>query len=514
MIRDIKPKTPVAVLRRDFTKSELQRRFDVELVCAAVGMSRAFIARAFGVPGGRPRTATLEQVLFLLDLDGFQETFLPRSRIPDYLLNLEITDPPTPLRVDNTAVLVGNARDLLPALPEHAVQSVVTSSPYWGMRTYDNQRDVKWADGEMCPYGFEQTPEGFIRHTIELLYLLKPALALKGSVWWNLMDTYNTRTPIRGNARERMSLMDGTSTQRHGWTEHAACRHSAGHMYLQDAEQCSIPLKRVAERASRIGYMHRSSITWRKNSATPEPVNSRVTRQAEYILHLSVGQAPFFDKEEWQTRRGPEPGAAPTRSTNPPNFTDVWSLPTAVGKNGHGARIPPRAPRSVYFHQQPPWGDLVLDPFIGSGTTAIAALALGRKCIGFDVSEKYVESARARVARALATGRPASLWELESDQSRDDTTSSRSTARRSPDRNGKAVLVPRQWSPRADRTPRTERKQRGGRACKREPQGEAPPAGTRIVSPELAGRSRSASSHEACPFARAIRPARHPTRRP
>jgi hypothetical protein len=54
---------------------------------------------------------------------------------------------------------------------------------------------------------FEQTPEGFIRHTIELLFFLKPAVVADGSVWWNIMDTYNTRTPIRGNARERLDAM-------------------------------------------------------------------------------------------------------------------------------------------------------------------------------------------------------------------------------------------------------------------------------------------------------------------
>src|SRR6266550_7028444 len=161
------------------------------------------------------------------------------------------------------------------------------------MRLYENQRDVKWADGASCPYGFEQTPEGFIRHTTELLYRLKPAMSATGSIWWNLMDTYNTRTPIRGNSRERLEAMGGKPDYKRGWTEHAACRHSAGHMYLDDAEQSGIP-SRVAERASRIGYKLKSVVTWRKHTSTPEPVKSRVTRQAEYVLQLSVQRTPFF----------------------------------------------------------------------------------------------------------------------------------------------------------------------------------------------------------------------------
>ena len=97
---------------------------------------------------------------------------------------------------------------------------MVTSSPYWGMRVYDNERNIRWADGESCPYGFEQTPEGFIRHTIELLIPPEASYREDGSVWWNIMDTYNTRTPIRGNAQERLDAMgdaqgaarDGPST--------------------------------------------------------------------------------------------------------------------------------------------------------------------------------------------------------------------------------------------------------------------------------------------------------------
>jgi len=395
--RDIKPKSPVASLRRDYSEEERERRFEIDLAAAVVGMSRAFITRAFGVPGGRPRSLTLAQILFLLDLDGYQETFLPRSRVPEYLLSLREEEPRAALKLeDDVTIFNGNALELIPALEPQSVQCVVTSSPYWGMRLYDNLRHIKWADGEQCPYGFEQTPEGFIRHTIEFLYALKPAIALDGSIWWNLMDTYNTRTPIRGNARERLEAMNGKPDYLLGWTEHAACRHSAGHMYLDDGEQASIP-SRVAERASRIGYKLKSVITWRKDWSMPEPVKSRVTRQSEYILQLAV-QRPVFKKAAWQqlSQRlgGPNP-----QYESPDKITDVWCLPTSPGKNGHGAEFPLALPgRCIALSSNP--GDLVLDPFIGSGSTAVAAVELGRRCVGFDVSEEYVRIARKRVKRS------------------------------------------------------------------------------------------------------------------
>jgi hypothetical protein len=261
------------------------------------------------------------------------------------------------------------------------------------MRLYDNHRDVTWADGEKCPYGFEQTPEGFIRHTVELLYLLRPAIAAHGTVWWNLMDTYNTRTPIRGNSREKLQAMGGDPDHALGWTEHAACRHSAGHMYLEDGEMASIP-QRVAERASRIGYRLTGFITWNKDS-TPEPVKTRVTRQAEYVIHLAVDRTPFFEKSAWQAQ--PARLGGPNDRESKEKLTDVWTLSTAMGFNGHGAEFPVALPArciALGSHE----GDVVLDPFVGSGTSAVAAMELGRRFVGFDISPAYLEIANRRVA--------------------------------------------------------------------------------------------------------------------
>jgi DNA modification methylase len=416
VIRDIKPRSPTFSLKRDYSKDDLERRFDVELAAALVGMSRAFIARALDAPRSRPATLTLAEVLTLLDVDGYQETFLPRSKVPGYLLSLPEARAPTTLDPpEDVLIRVGNSRDLLRQVAPHSVQCAVTSSPYWGMRVYDNSRDLDWADGERCPYGFEQTPEGFIRHTIELLYVLKPAMRLQGSVWWNVMDTYNTRTPIRVNARERLDAMESDPEYRQGWTEHGARRHSAGHMYLEDAEQSAIPM-RIAERASRIGYKLKNFITWRKDCSTPEPARSRVSRQAEYILHLGIQQTPLFNKAAWKDL--PKHLGGPNkRYETSEKITDVWCLPTAAGKNGHGAEFPLALPgRCIALTSEE--GDLVLDPFIGSGTTALAAIELKRRCIGFEISEEYVDLATQRIAAAKATRDAARLWDVDSEAPR------------------------------------------------------------------------------------------------
>lgn len=405
-IGDIVPRSPIDRLRRgDLSNKDLATEFDADLVAAVVGMSRAFIARALDRPRSRPKTFTLNEVLDLLDVDGFQETFVPRSRIPKYLLHEShqpLNEIPALRRstrhVGDVELRVGDARSLLPTLEPGSVQCAVTSSPYWGMRTYENERNIHWADGDFCPYGFEQTPEAFIRHSVEILHLMKPSIAASGSVWWNIMDTYNTRTPIRQTARERLDAMGQAPGTRAGWTSHRACRHSAGHMYLGDAELSSIP-PRIAERASRIGFKLKSYITWRKHASTPEPTKSRVTRQAEYILHLSVEPSPFFDKASWQALE-PYLGGPSDRESRA-KITDVWSIPTSNGKNGHGAEFPlALAARCIALTSRK--NDLVLDPFVGSGTTALAAAALDRRCLGIDISESYVEIAERRLKTAQA----------------------------------------------------------------------------------------------------------------
>lgn len=397
-VRDIFPRTPVATLRRDYSDGELKRQFPTGLVAALTGMSETYIARVFSGSSG---LLSLRDVLTLLDLDSFAETFIPRSRIPQYLLNS------TPLPADSSAIdtltlpdrsdlISGSAKDLIARLPPASVQCVVTSTPYWGTRLYEDWVEVEWADGEVCPFGHEQTPEGFIRHTVELLFLLKPAITQDGSVWWNLMDTYNTRTQIRGNAAETLRAMQGQDGR--GWRDHDARRYSAGHSYLQDGEQCLIP-QRVAERVSRVGYWLKSMITWKKVNSMPETVGTRVTRELEYVIHLSVQRSPYFEKEAYTTLPPELGGRQPEYESE--KITDIWHLPTSTGQDGHGAQFPLQLPaRCIALSTRE--GDLVLDPFIGSGTTAIAALRLDRRTLGFDVSAAYLETARLRLMRGTA----------------------------------------------------------------------------------------------------------------
>ena len=391
---DIKPKTKIAALRRE-DYCELKQEFPIEMVSVAVGMSHTFIKKVVGRKG----QLTAQDVLSLLDQDSYKETIVPRSRVIDYLLK-RATTPETEKNavapVQEYALLKGHVLDLLKAIPRSKVQCVVTSTPYWGMRIYNEPCMVDWADGEKAAYGHEQTPECFVRHTIEVLTALYDVLTPEGSIWWNIMDSFNTRTQIRNSAVEALHAMQGRDHRT--WKEQDCRRYSAGHSYLKDGEQCMIP-GLIAERASRIGYYVKSVITWAKTGTLPEPQESRVSRNLEYVLHLSKVRKPLFQKQVY--RELPAKWGGRNNGWETDKLSDVWALPTSNGGDGHGAQFPISLPaRCIALSSKV--GDLVLDPFVGAGSSALAARKLERRFIGFDVCQEYLDTTNRKVTEAQA----------------------------------------------------------------------------------------------------------------
>ncbi len=205
------------------------------------------------------------------------------------------------------------------------------------------------------------------------------------------MDTYNTRTQIRSSAVEALNAMKGMDQR--SWGDHECRRYSSSHSYLKDGEICHIP-SRIAERAAKIGYFVKSVITWAKTSSMPEPQNSRVSRAMENIIHLSVVRTPKFDKNAYLHL--PEHLGGRNCTLEVGKVSDVWMLPTSAGRDGHGAQFPLSLPgRCIGLTTDV--GDLVLDPFVGSGTSGQAAIDLGRRFVGIDVSTTYLKVAEKKL---------------------------------------------------------------------------------------------------------------------
>ena len=382
---DIKPETPVCKLQR---KKFAPISFRLEDVLPVVGMDAQYVRRVVG----KKDNLYIDDIYELIEQDAFQETFIPRSKVCDFLMSGG--DRKNVLCCSKcliNQVVQGDARDLIPLLPDQSIQCVVTSTPYWAMRIYDQMIATHWSDGEVCAFGLEQTPEGFIRHSVEILYCLFPKISNLGSIWWNIMDTYNTRTQIRSNAVEALRAMQGKD--RRTWKDHKYKRYSGGHSFLKDGEQCMIPY-RIAERASRIGYYVKSLISWCKSSSLPEPQQSRVSRNVEYVIHLSKTRTPLFMKDKY-LNTPPELGGR--QNVESEKLSDFWYLPTSAGRDGHGAQFPLQLPgRCIALTSKP--CDLVLDPFAGAGTTLQAAKKLGRHYVGFEMSSQYVNLSKLRLS--------------------------------------------------------------------------------------------------------------------
>lgn len=392
---EIKPYTQMGTIAKDRTDN----LYPLEMVLPVLGMNEYFVKKVIG----KQEHLTEDMIVKLLEQDAFSETFVPRSKVLTYLRK-EIDCHLEQACLINTInkIYKGDAIPLIDQLDDNSIQCVVTSTPYWAMRIYDEFLIKEWADGEICTFGLEQTPEGFIRHSVETLYHLKRKLTPTGSIWWNVMDSYNTRTQIRSNAAEALYAMQGHDKK--SWKDHKYKRYSAGHSFLQDGEQCLIP-QRIAERASRIGYFVRSVISWCKTASMPEPQQSRVSRNVEYVLHLTTQRTPLFNKEAYLTLSADFGGRQPFESEK---LSDFWHLPTSSGGNGHGAQFPLQLPgRCIALSTNE--GDIVLDPFIGSGTTAIAASLLGRSYIGFDIADEYIRIANDRIAAVKAANRKTNI---------------------------------------------------------------------------------------------------------
>ncbi|MER6626061.1 DNA methyltransferase, partial [Streptomyces sp. NPDC000931] len=219
----IQPRTPAASLDRT-RYLDSDATFPAAAVAPLVGMQPTFVRRVVG----HDRVLSVADVLLLLDQDAFAETFVPRSRVLDYLMGDTVDEASGSCRgyelPERHDLVHEDCLTFVQRLSDASVNCVVTSTPYWAMRIYKEARPISWADGDIAPYGHEQTPEGFVRHTTEILHALSRVLTDDGSIWWNVMDTFNTRTQIRGSAAEALRAMQGEGGYK-VWSEHEYRRY-------------------------------------------------------------------------------------------------------------------------------------------------------------------------------------------------------------------------------------------------------------------------------------------------
>jgi DNA modification methylase len=273
-------------------------------------------------------------------------------------------------------ILCGDAARLLQELPDQTVDTIVTSPPYYRQRNYQNESQI----------GQETTPEQYVDRLVAIFTECHRATKSSGSLWLVLGDKY------------------------------------------VDGRLLGMPW-RVALALGEAGWILRSDVIWHKPNAMPSAVKSRPTTDHEYVFFFSKSPQYYYDADAIREphvtfsensrmkggrnhffKRDGTPEAGKNQG-NPNlhhgrwdqafhpkgrNKRTVWSIPLSKFRDVHFAVFPESLVQTCLLASSPE-GGLVLDPFLGSGTTALVAKQLGRHYLGIDSNEDYCRMARRRL---------------------------------------------------------------------------------------------------------------------
>jgi len=281
----------------------------------------------------------------------------------------------------------GDCRDTMRRWAAQGIkaQTCVTSPPYYGLRDYGH-------DGQI---GLEETPEEYITAMVEVFGCVRDVLADDGTLWLNIGDSYagnnsqasNNGRAGYGNPRERVVNRTGEG--------------------LKTKDLIGIPwMLAFALRAD--GWYLRQDIIWHKPNPMPESVTDRCTKAHEYIFLLSKSSKYYYDfeaiKEEGIIPAGTMAAKGSAERQNqkgvnarPPEYKEydgqrnkrsVWTVTTKPYEGAHFAVFPTDLIEPCILAGAAA-GGIVLDPFMGSGTTAQVAQTLGRKYLGCELNPDY-----------------------------------------------------------------------------------------------------------------------------
>ena len=263
-------------------------------------------------------------------------------------------------------ILFGDCRETLKEFDEKA-RMCVTSPPYYGLRNYGD---------EEYQIGLEQTPEEFIDELVKVFREVKNVLTDDGTCWVNVGDSYYNYRPGRGQGLVKQTVSNNKQD-----LPNVCPRRGNRLKGLKEKDLIGIPwMFAFAMRAD--GWYLRQDIIWNKPNPMPESVRDRCTKAHEYIFLFSKSQNYYFDVDAIKE---------PTRRKR-----SVWNIQKKPYKGAHFAVYPPDLIEPC-IKAGSEEGDIVLDPFMGSGTTAMVAKSLGRDYNGCELHEDYGNLIQQRV---------------------------------------------------------------------------------------------------------------------
>ena len=295
-------------------------------------------------------------------------------------------------------VLFGDCRERLKEFDDLA-RMCVTSPPYYGLRNYGDEDDQ---------IGIEQTPEDYVNELVKVFREVKNNLTEDGTLWLNIGDSYYNYRPGKGQGLVKQSV---SKTNQDLPTK---CNRRGNKLKgYKEKDLIGIPWL-LAFALRKDGWYLRQDIVWAKPNPMPESVRDRCTKSHEYIFLLSKNKNYYYDNDavkepakDWGTRdrskgkyhnegTGLSPHTGLTKSYPKKNKRSVWSITKRPYKGAHFATFPPELIIPC-IKAGSALNDTILDPFMGSGTTAAVAKSLGRYYIGCELHENYGKLIRQRV---------------------------------------------------------------------------------------------------------------------
>lgn len=328
-------------------------------------------------------------------------------------------------------IIAGNALHVLPTRRRRLAQTCVTSPPYWGLRDYGDPGQ-EWPAVEFhlalggvdvpvvvpamtAPLGLEPTPIAYVAHLVAIFREVRRVLADDGTLWLNLGDTYASDTKGSGGSGDRSTKQ---TTQLGAY--HAARKVEHG---MKPKDLVGVPWL-VAYALRSDGWYLRSDIIWHKRNPMPEPVTDRPTKGHEYLFLLAKSEQYQCDMSAVRSAQsttshgGSRPQCGGKLAVLQP--TGQGNLGMVAGTRGRNKRTvwsitsqPYKSPIGQHFAQMPPKlvepcilagsrrGDLVLDPFAGSGTVGQVAIEHGRRFVGIELMPDHVAIAIDRLDRTV-----------------------------------------------------------------------------------------------------------------
>lgn len=360
-------------------------------------------------------------------------------------------------------IIIGNNLETLKQLSDKSVQTCVTSPPYWGLRDYgtknwtggdagckhikDTSKTKKFGnhdfnqnrpsreatklpgyyfEGECLDcgaieqdlqLGLEPKPDDFVENLCKVFDEVWRVLRDDGTLWLNLGDTYSAQRWTGSGKGQAMNK------NKDGHRDINPIKDSG----LPDKNLVGIPWK-VAFALQARGWYLRQDIIWHKPNPMPESVTDRCTKAHEYIFLLTKKPKYYYDYEAIKEQASSNSGWASQRAKGESNFrkkidsfdknsgngsgygdyTDnglrnkrsVWSVNVRPYKEAHFATYPPEliGPCILAGSKE---GDLVLDPFSGSGTTGEVAIKNNRNYIGLELNPEYAAISERRLEKAM-----------------------------------------------------------------------------------------------------------------